>query len=252
MPSVKVDITHRMAELLKSGRITIHADFYGSGDTVYARVVQPHPRLGLYPHETWKLDELQIQMEKVAIASEISASPFDGPSSERSPARKGTSVQVETRHDPDIGKVPTSITVNRVRNALPKSSLTFKDLAYLTDDQLNRRVQAIGKDYGPDKAVSKIESQGTGPKAPTLQKWWAKASPEKRFWLISTSKLAGKKPQSHEEYGRLLDRLGVGQYPFRGTDRDMEKSQEADTEEEEDELEVAFERGLRLYDSDDE
>jgi hypothetical protein len=80
----------------------------------------------------------------------------------------------------------------------------------------------------------------------TLYKWWQKASQRQRWELVTTAKAVGKEPPV-KDIENLLDRLGDGQYPFRGTDQSMAKEEDLDA------LEAKFERGLRLqFDSDSE
>jgi len=135
-----------------------------------------------------------------------------------------------------------------VRNSLPKDSLTWKDLRFLGDDQLNRRLIYLGKEMGADKAISRISSvpELQLPRGqPTLYGWWKAASTKQRFTLMSVSKKIGSIPQGENE-NELLARLTVGQYPFRGTDR---KIQENESEQEEEE-EIESPSGLEIDFSD--
>jgi hypothetical protein len=247
MPRVTLELTPRMAELLQAGVISITADLFGSGRDVYGRVCNPHPKLGLYPHQSMQLEELEPLLEKVSVPT-MTSSP-QGESSTgspmKTPTKKGNPVFVSMRNDPEIGKIPTEIKINGVSNILPKASLSWKDLAHLSDDQLNRRILSIGREIGADKAVSRIEAgqNYSSPRKSTLYKWWESATPEDRLTLISSNKLLGKVDPNDKD--RLLSRLGAGQYPFRGSDRKME----ADEEEEEGALEEAFETSLRLESS---
>jgi hypothetical protein len=251
MPRLVIEITPRIAELLDAGVISITSDIYGSGKDTYGRVTAPHPRLGVYPHQSMTLVELEASLEKVKLTNQHSRS-FSGdsnPSPMVTPTKKGQTVSVTCDTDPEIGKVPRAITIAGVKNSLPKASLCWKDLQHLSDDQLNRRLLSIGKEIGNDKAVSRIASgsfasQG---KFPTLYKWWEGVGKADRWTLMTTSKLVGRVPPFNE-HDRLLSRLGVGQYPFRGTDRPLEDKE--DIEEEETELEEAFARSLQIeYDS---
>jgi hypothetical protein len=253
MPRVNIELTPRIAELLQAGVITITADLFSSGQDIYGRVVQPHPRLGLYPHQSMTLDELEPLLGKVKVPS-IHGSPHgedDSGSPYRTPTRKGQSVSVFCeRNDPEIGKVPTQIAIAGVKNILPKSSLSWKDLLHLTDDQLNRRILAVGKEIGADKAVSRVTAQPTlnTTRGETLYKWWINANKKQRWELITTAKAVGKEPPVNKSVlDQLLDRLGDGQYPFRGTDQSLEEEEDLDA------LEERFEQGLRLkFDSDSE
>lgn len=258
MPKISVEITPRIAELLQSGVISITLDCFSSGKDVYGRVVVPHPRLGIYPHQSMTLDELEQSLEKVKVGRELTMSPHgEGESSPKTtPVKKGQAVSVICRNDPDIGKVPTEIAIAGVRNLLPKASLSWKDLAHLSDDQLNRRILAIGKEIGNDKAVSRISAgqnfQSDQPYS-TLYKWWNGSSEQDRFTLITSNKAVGKAPINKSERSLLLSRLGAGQYPFRGSDAPLEEEEDEDEEEEARDLERRFNEGLRLkFDSDSE
>jgi hypothetical protein len=245
MPRITIEVSPRISELLKAGVITITADYYSSGIDLYGRVVQPHPKLGVYPHQSMTLAELEPSLEKVRTDRETTRSSFGEESVMTTPTKKGQSVNVATRNDPEIGKVPEAITIHGIRNSLPKASLCWKDLHHLSDDQLNRRLLSIGKEMGNDKAVSKISSGSNfkTTKQPTLYKWWCEASPEDRWTLVTTKKMVGTEPNGPTRL-RLLSRLGAGQYPFRGSDGSLEE--EEDEVEEEEELERAFNRSLRL------
>jgi hypothetical protein len=197
------------------------------------------------------LDELEPLLGKVKVPS-VHASPRgedDTGNPYQTPTKKGQSVSVFCeRTDPEIGKIPTQIALHGVKNILPKSSLCWKDLQHLTDDQLNRRILAVGKEIGADKAVSRVTAQPTlnTTRGATLYKWWQKASQKQRWELVTTAKAVGKEPPV-KDIENLLDRLGDGQYPFRGTDQSMAEEEDLDA------LEAKFERGLRLqFDSDSE
>lgn len=233
MPTVKVELTPRIAELLQAGVISITSDWFSSGNDVYGRVLQPHPRLGLYPHQSMTLDELEPLLAKVRVPESTAAPIGTDPVTPRTtPVKKGQSVTVSMTNDPEIGKIPSSITVNGVANSLPKGSLCWKDLAFLSDDQLNRRLLSIGREIGADKAVSRIASNNdlNSVSCPTLYKWWSSAEPDQRFTLITNAKQIGKCAEKDKH--NLLARLGLGQYPFRGTDRKMEESEKEEEDEE--------------------
>jgi hypothetical protein len=61
---------------------------------------------------------------------------------------------------------------------------------------------------------------------------------------MTNAKQVGKSPNDPKYESQLLCRLGAGQYPFRGSDQKMEE------EENEEELEEAFERRLQISYSD--
>jgi len=241
MPRVSTEITPRIAELLQAGVITITTSWFESGSETYGRVTQPHPKLGAFPHESFKLDELESFLEKIRVPSLHGAPVESGPvNALATPVKKGNAVSVINRYEPNIGNVPSEIGIHGVRNILPKGSLCWKDLALLNDSQLHRRILSVGKEIGADKAVSRIESMLAlhMPRgASTLYEWWVNAEPTQRLTLISNAKLLGKVDEGDKD--RLLARLGAGQYPFRGTDRKIQKGKDEEDKEEEEE-------GLRL------
>lgn len=241
MPEVSTKITPRIAELLAGGVITITTSWFSSGAETYGRVTQPHPRLGVFPHDSYKLEELEVVLEQIRVPSVYAAPVDSGPVTPRStPTKKGQAVKIVFSNDPDIGKVPVQIGIHGVVNSLPKESLCWKDLIYLNDDQLYRRLRAIGKEMGADKAVAKLTSGSalnTTP-APTLFKWWSKASGLQRFLLVSNAKRVGK--VNEEEKDSLLARLTAGNYPFRGVDRSIEEEEDDEEEEVEEGLTINF------------
>jgi hypothetical protein len=242
MPRVSTEITPRIAELLQAGIINISTSWYASGSETYARCSQNHPKLGIRAHESFKLDEIQVLLEKVRVPTLYSAPMDVGPASAGStPVKRGQAITVSVANVPEIGNVPTGVVVNGVHNTLPKSSISYKDLVYLSDDQLTRRIQSVGKEMGPDKAVSRISSDSflSATTEPTLFKWWNSANVEQRLSLVSNSKFLGKLPpgQNRED---LLARLTTGRYPFRNTDRKMEEVYESEEEEIEGGLTIDF------------
>jgi hypothetical protein len=247
MPKISSEITPRIAELLAAGVISITTNWYNSGSETYGRVTQPHPKLGVYPHESYILEELEPLLEKVRIPSGYV--PPAGGSPRATPSKAGNAIKVSCRTVSQIGKVPDGITINGVHNSLPKGSLTWGDLQYLGDDQLNRRILSLGREIGADKAVSRITS---GPelyttRAETLHKWWKEASTYQRFTLLTVAKKVGKVPEGVRK-SELLARLGVGQYPFRGTDRKIQENEEEYQEVSEEETEGSEDLGISLGD----
>jgi len=254
MPELKVKITPRVSELLQSGVISITAGWYSSGVEIYGRVTQPHPKLGVYPHESFPLDELESLLEKIRVSEEInfpltpssSKAPATPSGTQVTPIKKGPAVAVRTKDDAEIGKVPVSIKVGGVENVLPSKSLCWRDLMYLGDQQLNLRLLHVGREIGADKAVSRVSCGSSfHTKANSLYGFWQRATNEERFLLISQAKWAGK--VNNEDKERLLARLGAGQYPFRGTDQKMEED-ETDHETSDVASEIG---GLQIFDDSD-
>jgi len=248
MPEISTKISPRIAELLQAGVITITTSWFASGSETYGRVTQPHSRLGIYPHESYILSELESALEKVQVPT-IAVPSGSGRGPRASPVPGGSSVKVDTAWDGG-SRVPIAITIAGTRSALPKDSLTWRELRYLGDDQLNRRLVSIGKEMGGDKAVSRlatVPSLRLTRAQNTLHGWWLAASPKQRFDLVTLSKKVGQVPRGCEE-NDLLARLGAGQYPFRGTDMQI---QEDETEEEAEEAESSF-KGLTIHFSDSE
>jgi hypothetical protein len=236
MPSINLKLTARIHELLEAGVITITADLHSSGNDIYGRVVQPHPKLGVYPHQSMNLEELENSLEKIQVPEVRMVAPSDSPMGKK----KGQAMSVLYTYDPVVGKVPVEMRVNGVMNKLSNKSLTWRDLAYLSDDQLQRRLLYLGKEMGADKAVSKITSGPTlnTVRAPKLSEWWRKASEYQRWTLMTNSKLVGKCPSDEAQ---LLARLGPGNYPFRGIDQTVEAhKEETDEEESFSELEARY------------
>jgi hypothetical protein len=245
MPSLDIQVTSRIKELIDNGVIVVTFAFYETGVESYCRVVQPHPKIGVYPHDSLTLDEAQVLLEKVVLDKDIPR--VELPSSSKGKAvqrndlpsapspsgvKRGQAVRVDHRNITDIGRVPVAIEINKVRNALPINTLTWKDLLYLSDGQLNQRLKYLGTNITSEKAVSRIVTGSFGPRAPNLKSWWMKASYADRFRVLTNAKKAGVEPADADE---LLSRLTGGRYPFRGTDPPlaMEESEDEESLEEE-------------------
>jgi hypothetical protein len=266
MPTLPVSVTPRIADLLNAGEISISVTFYSSGIEVYGRTTKPHPRLGVQPHESMTLEDLEASLGKVRVDNTVHPSPHGGAASGGTPAvggkykgpmtakpdesgkapmvKKGQAVSVLTRNDPEIGKVPVQIGIHGVMNILPKSSICWKDLMCLNDDQLFRRILSVGREIGADKAVSRTVTNGelSTIESTSLTSWWRLASPEQRFILISDAKKRGTCFKGDQE--ALLARLTPGRYPFRGTDLAIQEGEIEEEFEEEDltaqQLEIDF------------
>jgi hypothetical protein len=247
MPSLDIKVTSRIKELIDNGVIVVTFAFYETGVESYCRVVQPHPKIGVYPHDSLTLDEAQVLLEKVVFTKDVttrveSASASKGKEIHHddelphapspSGVKRGQAVRIDHRNITDVGRVPVAIELNKVRNALPINTLTWKDLLYLSDGQLNQRLKYLGTNITSEKAVSRIVTGSFGPRSSNLKSWWMKASYADRFRVLTNAKKAGERPTNADE---LLSRLTGGRYPFRGTDPPlaMEESEDEESLEEE-------------------
>jgi hypothetical protein len=220
-------LSERQLELLEANVITVHIDFFGSGTDVYARVVNPHHKLGLEPHESYSPAELENALRNIQVGRRTYEGMI-GPQTGPRPS------QID-RSDFDIKTqkgIVTEIAYKGVSNLLPDKSLTYKELALLNSSQLFARMVHVVNALGQDKLVSRIETNPTvfGPLGPGLRSWWSRADELSKFKLLSNAKQAGTPPADHRVFIKTLGRLKGAQCPFRDFNDDLEE----DPSEEED------------------
>jgi hypothetical protein len=216
-------LSDRQRELLEANVITIHMDFFGSGTDVYARVVNPHPRLGLEPHESYSASELEKLLSKVQIGRRTYEDMVAAPVGPRPSKIDRSDFDIKSKNG-----IVTEIAYKGVSNLLPDKSLTYKELALLNSDQLFARMVHVVNQLQQDKLVSRIETApavygqlGTG-----LRAWWSRADELSKFKLLSNAKQAGAAPTDHRTFIKTLGRLKGAQCPFRDFDDDLEESED--------------------------
>jgi hypothetical protein len=250
-----------MANLVEAGVVSIHASFFKTGIDVYGRVVQPHPRLGISPHESYQIDELEQMLNKVQVHESVKSGGSSGGAplptrgdkspvgvraqSTLTPPSAGKNFHVIRHFDERLSKqVPYQIVMSGVANILPVDSISWKDLAFLSQDDLELRIHSVSAAIGAEKAWARIStinsSMGsTLPAFYDLNSWWEGASPQMRFNLISSSKKAGEKPSNSS---KLLSRVSA-RCPF----RDSHYPREEEAEEEEENEDLSWEEQAKLF-----
>jgi hypothetical protein len=270
MVTLKLEVSERVNDLMKSGVVTIHASFFKSGVDIYARCVQPHPRLNVFPHESYQIDELEQKLKKVQVHQSVKLDDVLGkhlqkegsktpsgdegvklpvPTGNRLPTTStssgSTGVKVIRHFDSRLHKqVPHQVVINGVANILPSDSIAWRDLAFLDDSDLIERVDAVAAAVTAEKAWARIVQinydKGKTSSYHDLESWWEHAHPEMRFTLISSTKKAGGKPTN---FSQLLGRLRGVRCPFRDSDRLVQEG----SEEEEEEEDLSWEEQLKLF-----
>lgn len=255
MASVQVNgLNARIIELVKAGVISVHIGIYESGTEVYARVVQPHPRLDVFPHQSFDLEEIETLLVKVKTSKEViqKEKPKLSPTLTTSGLPKVTtqvrnnSTGVVVKHGEQHGEiVPTEISLGGISNILPYDSLTWKEIAFLGDRDLSKRIESVARSIGSEKAWARVTTaqHGTLTQGQDLESWWSRANALQMFTLLSTSKKAGKKPANGDTILQRLPGL-AGRCPFRAYPH-LEEGNEEEKEEG-----VSFEEQLKLFESD--
>jgi hypothetical protein len=221
-------LSERQFELLNSGVITIHVDFFSSGHQLYARPVNSHPKLGLSPSLQYDLHALEGLLGNLQIKRNVYE---DMVKVHKTGPRPSQIDKSKFKLKSENGLV-REIALNGVSNKLPDKSLTYKELAMLNSDQLFARMIHVVGQLGQDKLVSRIETDPNlfGSLGSGLRSWWARADELSKFKLLSNAKQAGKAPDDHRVFIKTLGRLKGAQCPFRDFDHDLEE----DTEDEDD------------------
>lgn len=222
MPSINVKITERMLDLVNNGVVSIHVDVFGSGNDVYGRVTQPHPKLGIFPHTSYTLGDLESSLEKIKIKQDFSVKLNSD--DETAVIEKSAATVTLADEQPRVRygtfgrlgvKIPKQIYVNDTWNLLPEDSLTYKEFGILDEEGLKARALAVAERRGASRTWGFAVSQqgATG----TLPTHWKSSDGIRRFSMLSTTKKAGS-PLNRDELNRAHEFLERIHCPFRGED----------------------------------
>jgi len=271
MVILALEVSERMEDLMKSGVVTIHASFFRSGIDVYARCVHPHPRINVFPHESYQIEELEQLLSKVQVNQSVKLDEVLEQNTGGGYARSGgkflqggvqlpvagshlpttntssgsTGVKVIKHFDSHLHKqVPHQVVIKGVANILPNDSISWRDLAFLNESDLIDRINAVASAVTAEKAWARItqinSAKGITASFHDLESWWEFAKPETRFTLISSSKKTGIKPTN---FSKLLGRLSGVRCPFRDSDHLVKEG----SEEEEENEDLSWEEQLKLF-----
>ena len=208
--------------MVDQGIVTVSVTFTRTGIDSWVRAVQPHPRLGVFPHESMSEDEAVDRLKK-AVRGPIPGDnkkglhggekEFDPFPYVDFPIGKAIAL-VKSRGLDKIERAPGVI------NSAPIASLTEYDLR-LSPENLIYRSIAVAAKIGLAKACGRIASdldmriKG----ADGMHNWWLMADCKQRVSLLSDSKSLNRKFVTGPE--SLAKAMELVPCPFRGTDDEM-------------------------------
>lgn len=229
---ISIHTSRRIRELVANGVITIGAHITRDGTDVWARSVQPHPRLGVQTHNSYTLEEIETLLAKVEVqpfknAEEVIASSSKLEGSASLSSFGYSSVEDAISHC-ERRALRNCITAGGLTNLLPIHSLAPGDLDRPVRD-LYARACSVAQVLGP-KIVSHITSQRdtlavSG--ARDLTEWWEGASPQKRLIVLSRSKyFPGNREGRTLIHGYWLDKLEALPCPFQDAETQVGQPEE--------------------------
>jgi hypothetical protein len=233
-----IPASRRIADLVSSGVITIGAHITRDGINVWARCVEPHPRLGLRTHESYTLEEIESHLSKVR------ADPPNIDKLNVIQSRERKSVTLAALGFKDLSDAvrfaKTSgieyIERGGVTNKLPLDSLTSDDLLR-SKKEVFARIASIIDHLGTPKCVARITTQRdtlTVDGATTLEEWWGKSTPLQKLNLVMRSKHLLKRGGGANAIDMFwLHKLEDLPCPFRNAEAQVGQKEEGHSAEEE-------------------
>jgi hypothetical protein len=239
---ITIQTSRRIRELISNGVITVGVHITRDGNEIWARAVQPHPRLGITTHQSYTLDEIESSLAKVKTdlpARTDIFSPDLHPARVLARAGEGyygfadvaAAISYARDHLRDIKR-------GSLRNKLPLDSLCKDDLEMKPKD-LFARTALVGHHLTTAKLVARIASQRdklSVKGASTLNEWWSDATAVQRLMLVMRSKHLPKQEDGLVRlHGHWLDKLSTMAFPFRdaeaavGQEEDEVSAEEGDS-----------------------
>lgn len=243
-----IQVSERIQVLVSTGVITLGVHITRDGKDVWARVVQPHPRLGIPTHTSYTLEEIEEKLLKVSSLSSTGFLPKESVVTQASPGKKmyiGPKVnagdsQRRSKDLNDFGFISISEAIgfaerkglnkvdhSGISNLLPRDSLTPTDLERPLHE-LFARACTVASNLGTAKIVSRITSKPDVLRvngAIDLSDWWAKASPTQRAVILTKAKVFPKQGEQVILLKKWLDRLDKLPAPFRDAEAQVGKSE---------------------------
>lgn len=198
------ELSDRLRDLVHGGVVTVHVEFTQTGMDTWVRTTQPHPRLGVFPHESMSVSEALEKLTKVKIpgAPEHSvygrtqrSSPPRGVGATLYPPPPTQNAELEYMTLPKAQAIIEREGLSSVTrsNGLvcqsPKKSLTSYDLEHPALHLMARCV-VIAHELGNATIMARITTNsalqilGAG----DLQTWWKKATSLQRLTVLSDAK----------------------------------------------------------------
>jgi hypothetical protein len=244
-----IPVTPRIRDLVAEGVITISVHISRDGTDVWARCVQPHPRLGVGTNESLTLDDLEEKLAKVSLRgskavenltenlgkvslkdsklSKISAEAGETSRSQDSPGVYGfVSIKDAIAYSTNAG-LNMHTNAQGVMNFLPKDSLTPADFNRPAK-AIYARACSVADALGTPKLVSRITSQADVLRvngSVNLLDWWSNATPLQRFILLTKQKVFPREGGEFKIQSKWLKALKTLQHPFRDAEAQVGQSE---------------------------
>lgn len=219
---VKDNVDPRVLSLVANGVVTLHLTVSKDGYELLCAPNQPHPKLGVYPHQKYKGDQIVRVLAKTLPQSEranlpgssknpaeIGVSPLPGglPPVRRGPMNYYDAAKLVQRYSTYVNSA------TGVQEILSPSHMTNK---HFEACDYNLEVCQAWATYvaakkTPTKAVAQIRSSRDLriPGCDDLVSWWQESGPSSRFALLGKGTHA---PDAKRDL--VLSRLDC---PFQGT-----------------------------------
>jgi hypothetical protein len=200
------DLSPDLLTLVRQGTVNVTVTFTRTGIDVSARCNQPHPRLGVYPHESMN-PEIIVERLRKAIRDDSVGDVLEDRMATLALRAPKSVIKTETPSgpvvEPDLGRMSLTHAAqhvtsrnlmqvtrdNGVKNKLPVCSLTPYDVDRNQYDLMARSV-LVAAELGSETILSRIRSQNElfieG--IESLREWWSVASVQQRVRVLSDRK----------------------------------------------------------------
>jgi len=215
---ITIQTSPRIRELISNGVITVGVHITRDGNDVWARTVQPHPRLGVPSSTSYTLEEIEEKLKPVLTRPSKKDAMPTHPDKLIVQAAEGSL----GFHDVEEAiafarKNLREIVRNGVRNKLPLDSLVPSDFDR-SRGELFARIAVVGANLTSAKLASRINSQRDllfVKNAVTLEEWWDMAGATQKVMLLLRSKHLSWKDSKTAIPNHWLDKLETMPFPFR-------------------------------------
>lgn len=232
---ITIQTSRRIKELVANGVITIGAHITREGNDIWARVVQPHPRLGIMTHTSYTLEEIEAKLEKYSLPSFTSkVTPTHCPNNVKA-ADELYGFKDSSDAASFARKNLREVKKGSIRNKLPLDSLVPTDFD-MNGRDLFARTCLISEHITTSKIVARITTQRdrlTVARSSNLEEWWRNATYLQKIILLTRSKHLPKQADGQVRiHGYWLDKFESLPCPFRDAETQMGQEEEGFSAEE--------------------
>jgi hypothetical protein len=185
-------LPRRATELIEGKKALAHLTLSGDGLSISMSVVGRHPRLGLYPHNLYSMENFLDLTSKIVVdpiepkpgnPNEPGGGDDNGHKMTLDDARR-----MDAKRELRKFKAPGS----GVWNTLASDSLSFIDLARKNPKELQARAFLVAEKIGTPKLISKIRGDrfyhlgDELAEQVTMFEYWSRATPLQRWCVLTT------------------------------------------------------------------